>query len=125
MPSFRQFPELPSPTFSPALLWAITELFSISGFAFSGHFMSVEFYNMWSFGLSFTEHVVEVHPCCSKHQKLVHFFFSLMDAKGEGWREGIVREFGMDTYTLLCLRWMTNQDLLWSTWNSAQCYVAA
>ena len=75
MPSFRQFPEPLSPTISPALLWAIIELFSISGFAISGHFMSVEFNNMWSSGSSFTEHVVEVHPCCSKHQKLVHFFF--------------------------------------------------
>ena len=35
------------------------------------------------------------------------------------------REFGMDMYTLLYLKWMTNKDLLYSTWNSAQCYVAA
>ena len=27
--------------------------------------------------------------------------------------------------TLLYLKWITNQDLLRSTWNSAQCYVAA
>ena len=40
-------------------------------------------------------------------------------------RGGIVREFGMDTYTLLYFNWMTNKDLLFSTWNSAQCYVAA
>ena len=40
-------------------------------------------------------------------------------------REGTVREFGMDMYTLLHLKWMTNKDLLFSTWNSAQCYVAA
>ena len=39
--------------------------------------------------------------------------------------EGIVREFGMDTYTLLYLKWITNKDLLYSTGNSAQCYVAA
>ena len=38
---------------------------------------------------------------------------------------GIVREFGMDMYTLLYLKQVTNKDLLWSTWNSAQCYVAA
>ena len=38
---------------------------------------------------------------------------------------GIVREFGMDMYTLLYLRWITNEDLLNSTRNSAQCYVAA
>ena len=40
-------------------------------------------------------------------------------------REGIVREFGMDRYTLLYLKRMTNKDLLYSTGNSAQRYVAA
>ena len=34
-------------------------------------------------------------------------------------------EFGIDTYTLLDLKWKTNKDLLYSTWNSAQWYVAA
>ena len=37
-----------------------------------------------------------------------------------GW-EGIVREFGMDMYTLLYLKWITKKDLLYRTWNSAQC----
>ena len=31
----------------------------------------------------------------------------------------------MNMYTLLYLKWMTNKDLLYSTWNSAHCYVAA
>ena len=31
----------------------------------------------------------------------------------------------MDMYTLLCLEWVTNKDLLHSTGNSAQRYVAA
>ena len=31
----------------------------------------------------------------------------------------------MDMYTLLCLKWITKEDLLYSTWNSAQCYMAA
>ena len=39
-------------------------------------------------------------------------------------RKGIIREFGMDMYTLLYLKWITNKDLLYSTWNSAQSYVA-
>ena len=34
-------------------------------------------------------------------------------------------EFGMDTYTLLHVKWITNKDLLHSTRASAQCYVAA
>ena len=45
--------------------------------------------------------------------------------QGEGWREGIIREFGMDMYTLLYLKWITNKDLVYSTWNSAQCYSEA
>ena len=31
----------------------------------------------------------------------------------------------MDMYTLLDLKWITNQDLLYRIWNSAQCYMAA
>ena len=42
-----------------------------------------------------------------------------------GCGEGIVREFGMDMSTLLCLRWIINKDLLYNTRNSAQCFVAA
>ena len=30
----------------------------------------------------------------------------------EEWTEEIVREFGMDMYILLCLKWITNKDLL-------------
>ena len=44
---------------------------------------------------------------------------------GEGWGERMVREFGMDMYTLLYLKLITNKDLLYSTGNSAQCYGAA
>ena len=36
--------------------------------------------------------------------------------------EGIVRELEMDMSTLLYLKWITNKDLLYSKWNSAQCY---
>ena len=32
---------------------------------------------------------------------------------GEGRGEGILREFGVDMYTLLCLKWITNKDLLY------------
>ena len=49
-----------------------------------------------------------------------------MVTQGEGWGEGIVREFGINMmYTLLYLKWIANKDLLYSTGNSAQCYVAA
>ena len=35
------------------------------------------------------------------------------------------REFGMDSHTLRYLKWLSNKDLLNSTGNPAQCYVAA
>ena len=44
---------------------------------------------------------------------------------GGGCREGILREFGTYMYTLLYLKWITNKDLLYSTRNPAQSYVAA
>ena len=44
---------------------------------------------------------------------------------GERVKEDIVLEFGVDMYTLLYLKWTTNKYLLYSTWNSAQCYVPA
>ena len=37
--------------------------------------------------------------------------------------EWIVRDFGKVIYTLLYLKWMTNEDLLYSAWNLAQCYI--
>ena len=33
---------------------------------------------------------------------------------GEGWEGGIVREFVLDLYTLLYLKWITSKDLLYS-----------
>ena len=35
----------------------------------------------------------------------------------------IVREIEMDMYILLYSKWITNKDLLYSTWNLVQCYV--
>ena len=39
--------------------------------------------------------------------------------------EGIVKEFEMDMYAPPYSQWITNKDLLYSTGNSAQCYVPA
>ena len=41
--------------------------------------------------------------------------------QGEGLGEGIVGEFGMDMYTLLYLKWITKNCLLYNTGNSPQC----
>ena len=43
----------------------------------------------------------------------------------ESWGKRMVRELGMDMYTLLYLKWKTNKDLLCSIGNSTQCYGAA
>ena len=47
-----------------------------------------------------------------------------MVARRKDRRKRIVREFGMDMYTLLYLKWITNKDLLYITGNSAQYNVA-
>ena len=39
-------------------------------------------------------------------------------------RGRVVGNFEKVMYTLLYLKQITNKDLLYSTWNSAQCYVA-
>ena len=39
----------------------------------------------------------------------------IISGVGEGWKEGIVREFEIDIYTLLCSKWITNKALLYST----------
>ena len=39
--------------------------------------------------------------------------------------EGTVKDFGEVIYTLLYLKWITNINLLYSTENSAQCYMPA
>ena len=50
---------------------------------------------------------------------------SLGNTEGGGSGEGIVRELGMDMYTLLCLKWITNKDLLYRTGHCPQGSVAA
>ena len=41
------------------------------------------------------------------------------------WGKRIVRDFGKVMYTLKYLKWITNKDLLYGTWDPAQCYVPA
>ena len=45
--------------------------------------------------------------------------------RGEGRKEGTVKESGVNMYTLLYLQWITNKGLLHSTGNSAQYHVTA
>ena len=48
-----------------------------------------------------------------------------MVTRKEGWGDRIVREFGIDMYTPLYSKWISDKDLPYSTGSSAQCYVAA
>ena len=48
-----------------------------------------------------------------------------MVASGEEREEEIIREFWINMYTLLYLKWITNKVILYRTWTSVQCYVAA
>ena len=80
------------------------------------------------------------HPFCTESKekwykwtylqnrnRLIDFENELKVAGGgqEDERKGLYRDLGMDVYTLLYLKWIRNKDLQYSTWNSAQCYVAA
>ena len=48
----------------------------------------------------------------AKQKQTFRFRKQTYGCQEEGWEEGIVREFGMDTHTLLYLKWITNKDLL-------------
>ena len=49
----------------------------------------------------------------------------MVSREGKDRGEGVVRKLEMDVYTLLYFKWITNKDLLYSTWNSDHCYAAA
>ena len=42
---------------------------------------------------------------------------------GKAWNKVVVRKCGTNMYTLPYLKWITNNDLLYSTGNSAQYYI--
>ena len=58
---------------------------------------------------------------CGNRKRLAGLENELMVARGERWKEGIAREFGIDMFIRLYLKWITNVQHR----NSAQCYVAA
>ena len=49
------------------------------------------------------------------YKQTLRFEEWIYSTREEGWGEGIVREFGIDMYTLLYLKWITNKDLLFSS----------
>ena len=46
---------------------------------------------------------------------MIHIHVFIMVSRGVKGEEGIVREFEIDMHTLLYLKWMTGEDLLYST----------
>ena len=48
-----------------------------------------------------------------RSERLTNLENELMVAEVERRGDGIVRELGMDMYTLLYLKWVTNKDLLY------------
>ena len=78
---------------------------------------------LWKIERDAAAEVLSMKPSTQQHLQLLSF--SIIKKMGL-WREGIVREFGMDMYTLLYLKWITtNKDLLYTTGNSVQYYMAA
>ena len=67
---------------------------------------------MWNLKRNYTNELIKQRET---HRKRTHVCSG----------EGIVRAFEKVMYTLLYLKWITNKNLLYSTWNSAQCYVPA
>ena len=56
----------------------------------------------------------------TKQKQTYRYQNKLTVTKGETWGGGINQELGMNTHTLLCIRQITNKDLLYSTGNSIQ-----
>ena len=57
--------------------------------------------------------------------RLLHLMHWQADSLPLGNPFRIIREFKVDMYTMLNFKWITSKDLLYSTGNFAQCYVAA
>ena len=48
------------------------------------------------------------------HSVYLKIFFTLKNVSGLGGKRGRIWEFGTDLHTLLCLRWIMNEDLIYS-----------
>ena len=66
-----------------------------------------------------------VRPKIKKKKKIGMDLENKFMTAGRGPGERRLREFGMETHTLLYLKWIASKDLLYSTGHSAPCEVAA
>ena len=78
---------------------------------------------LWKIKRDAAAEVLSMKPSTQQHLQLLPFsIIKKMGLRGEG----IVRGLGMDMYTLLYLKWITtDKDLLYTTGNSVQYYMAA
>ena len=53
-----------------------------------------------------------------QRNSVIHIHVLIMVSRWVKREEGIVREFEIDMHTLLYLKWITGEDLLYSTGNS-------
>ena len=57
-----------------------------------------------------------------KNRKRLTVRDGIYGCQGEGQGEGIVREFGIDTYTLLYFKWVTNKVPRWLSGKESACH---
>ena len=69
---------------------------------------------MWNLKINYTNEL-------TKQKRLTELENKLLVTRGKG----IVRGVGQVIYILLYSKQITNKDLLYSIWNSTQCYVPA
>ena len=80
---------------------------------------------MWMYGKKLPQYYKEISlqlKFLKKERKRLTDLENELMVAGGG--EGIVRKFGKVMYTLLYSKWVTNKDLLYSAWNSSQCWAA-
>ena len=63
--------------------------------------------------------------CVYHRNRLTYLENKFSSTREEKRGDGLVREFEVNFYTRLYLKWITNKGLLHGTGNSAQCYAAA
>ena len=60
------------------------------------------------------------HIYLQNRNRLTNLENKLMVTREKRWAEGTVREFGIDMYTLLYLKWTSTKVVLYNMGNSAQ-----
>ena len=78
----------------------------------------------WNLKMSYKWILYDINLLFTK-EKQTHRFREQTWLLGQRSSEKDIRDFGTDIYTLLYFKWITNKNLLYSTGNAAQSYMAA